>query len=149
MRAIRIRHRGRLVATALGIFVSLALAGCSSSPAALTKSSTTTTTTTTTTVPTTTTSTTAAAVGPPCTSAAITAGIQASPNNDLIAVNGFGCSGPWAWAGVTLGTSSQNSFDAVMVLMASGPAWAVADRATACNQHLVPPNIYNDACTTS
>lgn len=147
MRAIRIRHRGRLVATALGIFVSLALAGCSSSPGALTKSSTTTTTTTT--VPTTTTSTTAAAVGPPCTSAAITAGIQASPNNDLIAVNGFGCSGPWAWAGVTLGTSSQNSFDAVMVLMASGPAWAVADRATACNQHLVPANIYNDACTTS
>lgn len=147
MRAIRIRHRGRLVATALGIFVSLALAGCSSSPGALTKSSTTTTTTTT--VPTTTTSTTAAAVGPPCTSAAITAGIQASPNNDLIAVNGFGCSGPWAWAGVTLGTSSQNSFDAVMVLMASGPAWAVADRATACNQHLVPADIYNDACTTS
>jgi hypothetical protein len=147
VRAIRIRHRGRLVATALGIFVSLALAGCSSSPGALTKSSTTTTTTTT--VPTTTTSTTAAAVGPPCTSAAITAGIQASPNNDLIAVNGFGCSGPWAWAGVTLGTSSQNSFDAVMVLMASGPAWAVADRATACNQHLVPANIYNDACTTS
>jgi hypothetical protein len=147
VRAIRIRHRGRLVATALGIFVPLALAGCSSSPAALTKSSTTTTTTTT--VPTTTTSTTAAAVGPPCTSAAITAGIQASPNNDLISVNGFGCSGPWAWAGVTLGTSSQNSFDAVMVLMASGPAWAVTDRATACNQHLVPADIYNDACTTS
>ena len=148
MPAIRIRHRGRLVATALGIVVPLALAGCSSSPAALAKS-TTTTTTTTTTEPPTTTSTTAAAVGPPCTSAAITAGIQASPNNDLIAVNGFSCSGAWAWAGVTLGTNAQNSFDAIMVLMASGPAWAVADRATACNQHLVPADIYNDACTTS
>jgi hypothetical protein len=144
--AIRIRHRGRLGATALGIVVALALAGCSNSPAALAKS---TTTTTTTTVPPTTTSTSAAAVGPPCTSAAITAGIQASPNNDLIAVNGFGCSGAWAWAGVTLGTNAQSSFDAIMVLMASGPAWAVADRATACNQHLVPADIYNDACTTS
>jgi hypothetical protein len=102
--------------------------------------------TTTTTVPATTTT---AAAAPPCTKEAITAGIEASPNNGLMSVNGFGCSGSWAWAGVTLGTSPQNSNDAVMVLSASGAAWQVANRATACSQHLVPADIYTAACTTS
>jgi hypothetical protein len=37
----------------------------------------------------------------------------------------------------------------VMVLTASSGAWEVADRATSCNQHLVPAAIYNQACTTS
>jgi hypothetical protein len=67
----------------------------------------------------------------------------------VISVNGYGCSGTWAYAEITAGTSPADSFDAVVVLSASGNTWAVADRATACNNHLVPAAIYNAACTTS
>jgi hypothetical protein len=66
---------------------------------------------------------------------------------DVTAVSGFACSGSWAYANVTVGTA--NGFDAVIVLQASGSSWAVADRATACNNHLVPAAIYTPACTTS
>jgi hypothetical protein len=87
--------------------------------------------------------------GSACTKQSLGAAIAASPNNDLISVNGFGCSGSWAWAGVTVGTSAAHSIDAVMVLNASSGSWRVAGRATACNQHLVPAAIYKQACTTS
>jgi hypothetical protein len=66
---------------------------------------------------------------------------------DVTAVNGFACSGSWAYANVTVGTA--NGFDAVIVLQASGSSWTVADRATACTNHLVPSAIYTPACTTS
>ena len=149
MSAIRRHHPGRLVAAALGIVVPLGLAGCSSSRVAAPTTTTTTSHPTTTTAAPTTPSTTAAAAGPPCTEAAITAAIEASPNSELLKVNGFGCSGSWAWARATEGKSLATSDDVVLVLSASGPAWQVADRATACNQHLVPADIYNAACTTS
>lgn len=64
------------------------------------------------------------------------------------AVNGFGCSGSWAYADVTVG-SGNAAFDAVIVLQAQGSGWAVADRGDACNNHLVPSAIYTQACTTS
>jgi hypothetical protein len=136
---IRRRRPGRLLVAALGIAIPLVLAGCTSTPSAAPVTTTTTTTTapppaTTTTVP-----------GPPCTQAAITAGISATPNEGLISVNGFGCSGPWAWAGVTL----HPGIDAILVLSASGSSWQIANRATACSQHLVPADIYTAACTTS
>jgi len=140
----RRRQRCLLVA-ALGMAIPLALSGCASNPSAAPATTTTTTTSppTSSTEPTPTTTTTAPA--PPCTEAAISAGISATPNEGLISVNGYGCSGPWAWAGVTL----QPGEDAVLVLSASGSSWQIADRATACNQHLVPADIYTAACTTS
>jgi hypothetical protein len=122
-----------------GLLVAAALAGvvlssCSNSPSASSGSTTTTTTTTTATAA--------------CTRAAITAGAMSSPSNGPVSsVNGYGCSGTWAYADVVVGTT--NSFDAVLVLQAVGPNWTVADRATACNNHLVPSAIYTQACTTS
>jgi len=131
-----------VAAGALVLAGGLALFGCSSSPSPA--AGPTTTSTSSAVAPDTT-----AAPGPPCTKASITSAIEASPNNQLISVNGFGCAGGWAWAGVTVGPSAANSVDAVMVLSANGPAWQVADRATACSQHQVPASIYQDACTTS
>jgi hypothetical protein len=141
----RARHK-LLLASLSGVVLGFALGGCGSSPTAA--PSTTSSNPPSAVAPQTTT-TTAAPAGAPCTKSALTTAIMASPNNQLIAVNGFGCSGGWAWAGVTLGPSTANSIDAVMVLNTSGGSWQVADRATACNQHLVPAAIYNQACTTS
>ena len=84
-----------------------------------------------------------------CTKSAITAGAESSSSSGPVnAVNGFGCSGSWAYADVSVGTDS-NSFDAVIVLRAQGSSWSVADRGDACNNHLVPSAIYTQACTTS
>ena len=63
-------------------------------------------------------------------------------------VAGFGCSGPWAYANVTVGSGS-GAYDAVIVLHEQGSSWAVADRGNACSNHLVPTAIYTQACTTS
>ena len=64
------------------------------------------------------------------------------------AVVGFGCSGTWAYANVTVGSGS-GAYDAVIVLQSQGSSWSVADRANACSNHLVPNDIYTQACTTS
>jgi hypothetical protein len=37
----------------------------------------------------------------------------------------------------------------VIVLQAQGSSWSVADRANACNNHLVPSATYIRACRTS
>jgi len=63
-------------------------------------------------------------------------------------VVGFGCAGSWAYANVTVGSGS-GSYEAVIVLQAQGSGWSVADRANACQNHLVPSAIYAQACTTS
>ena len=63
-------------------------------------------------------------------------------------VDNYGCSGTWAYANVSVGSGS-GAFDAVIVLQAQGSTWSVADRGNACYNHLVPSNIYTQACTTS
>jgi hypothetical protein len=84
-----------------------------------------------------------------CTKSLVTAGAESSSSvGSVSAVNGFGCSGSWAYADVTVGSGAA-SFDAVIVLQARGSSWSVADRAKACNNHLVPSAIYTQACTTS
>jgi hypothetical protein len=96
---------------------------------------------------TTTTSSSSSAVA--CTKSLITAAAESSSSvGSVSAVNGFGCSGSWAYADVTVGSGAA-SFDAVIVLQAQGSSWSVADRANACNNHLVPSAIYTQACTTS
>ncbi|HEY5383957.1 MAG TPA: hypothetical protein VIJ56_01890 [Acidimicrobiales bacterium] len=84
-----------------------------------------------------------------CTKSLITAAAESSSSvGSVSAVNGFGCSGSWAYADVTVGSGAA-SFDAVIVLQSQGSSWSVADRANACNNHLVPSAIYTQACTTS
>jgi len=84
-----------------------------------------------------------------CTKSLITAAAKNSGSvGSVSAVNGFGCSGSWAYADVTVGSGAA-SFDAVIVLQARGSSWSVADRGNACNNHLVPSAIYTQACTTS
>ena len=84
-----------------------------------------------------------------CTKSLITAAAKNSSSvGSVSAVNGFGCSGSWAYADVTVGSGTA-SFDAVIVLRAQGSSWSVADRGNACNNHLVPSAIYTQACTTS
>jgi hypothetical protein len=126
-----------------GLLAALALGACSNNSSPPTTS---TTTTSTTTASTTTTSSSAAVA---CTKSLITAAAESSTSiGSVSAVNGFGCSGSWAYADVTVGSGSA-SFDAVIVLQAQGSSWSVADRANACNNHLVPSAIYTQACTTS
>jgi hypothetical protein len=122
---------------ASGLLATLVLSACSnnSSPPPASTSATTTTP-----------SPSAAAA---CSKNLITAAAE-SPSSvgSVSAVNGFGCSGSWAFADVTLG-SGAGSVDAVIVLEAEGSTWKVADRGNACNNHLVPAAIYSRACTTS
>ena len=126
-----------------GLLAALALGACSNNSSPPTTS---TTTTSTTTASTTTTSSSAAVA---CTKSLITAAAESSTSiGSVSAVNGFGCSGSWAYADVTVGSGSA-SFDAVIVLQAQGSSWSVADSANACNNHLVPSPIYTQACTTS
>jgi hypothetical protein len=134
-----------LVSAVLG---AIALASCSNSPSALPKStSSTTTPTSATTAPPASSSTTAVATAS-CTKAAISAGaMSATSVGRVSSVNGYGCSGSWAYANVVVGTT--NSFDAVIVLQASGSHWTVVDRGNACSNHLVPSAIYTPAWTTS
>jgi hypothetical protein len=97
----------------------------------------------------TTTTTSTSASSAACTKSLITAAAESSSSvGSVSAVNGFGCSGSWAYADVTVGSGAA-SFDAVIVLQAQGSSWSVADRANACNNHLVPSAIYTQACTTS
>jgi hypothetical protein len=119
---------------ASGLLAALALSACSNngSPA-----------------PASTTTTSSSSSAAACTKSLITAAAESSSSvGSVSAVNGFGCSGSWAYADVTLG-SGDGSVDAVIVLKAQGSTWSVADRANACNNHLVPSAIYTQACTTS
>jgi len=95
------------------------------------------------------TSTSAAAAGAPCTHAAILTGAQADAGiGPVQSVAGFGCSGSWAYADVSVGAGSA-AYDAVIVLQSHGTTWAVQDRGNACTNHLVPSDLYAKACTTS
>ncbi len=128
----------------LGLFIGAGmLAACSSSPSNPSAGSTTSTAGNST--PTTSSS----AAGVPCTHRTIaTAATSDTSLGPVNAVVGFGCSGTWAYANVTVGNGS-GAYDAVIVLQAQGSSWSVADRASACSGHLVPSDIYSQACTTS
>ncbi len=128
----------------LGLLIGGAvLAACSNSPGTPSAGSTTST------MAAGTTSTTSSAAGAACTHSALAA---AATNDTSLgpvdAVVGFGCSGTWAYANVTVGSGS-GSYDAVIVLQVQGSSWSVADRANVCSNHLVPSDIYTQACTTS
>jgi hypothetical protein len=137
------RGAGNRCGALLGLFAGAALlAACSSSPGNASAGSTTSTAHGTT-------PTTSSAAGVACTHGTIaTAATSDTSLGPVNAVVGFGCSGTWAYANVTVGSGS-GAYDAVIVLQARGSSWSVADRASACSRHLVPSDIYRQACTTS
>jgi hypothetical protein len=128
---------------------ALLLAGCSSSPSTR-SSGTTAPSTAAGAASTTSTSTSASSSGSaPCTRSAIATAAAGDTNlGQIDSVVNFGCDGGWAYANVTVGSGS-GAYDAVIVLEAEGSTWSVADRAHACNNHLVPASIDTRACTTS
>ncbi len=137
------------------VLAAMILGGCSSTPAAAPTTTTTggappNATTSSTNADSPASSSTTGGTTAPCTQEAIsTAAMHATSIGPVLAVSGFACSGSWAYAGVAVGTSISTSVDAVIVLQVNGGTWVVADRATACSNHLVPSAIYAPACTTS
>ena len=136
------------------VLAAIVLGGCSSTPSASPTTTTTVGATPSSTASTTsavspTSSSTTEGADAPCTQGAISAAAKATSIGPVLGVSGFACSGSWAYANVTVGTSISNSYDAVIVLQVSGGNWVVADRATTCSNHLVPTAIYTPACTTS
>lgn len=91
--------------------------------------------------------------GAPCTTAAITAGLQASfGSTDNVTVNGFGCDSGWAYAWATLSPppgSSDPSIDVTDVLAARNGAWVTQDREKVCVAGVMPTDIYNGGCTSN
>ena len=143
-------RRVRTTVLASAFLGAIALAGCSNSHSASQGSTTSTDApTSTTTAPPASSSTTTITTAS-CTKTAITAAaMSATSVGPVSSVSGYGCSGSWAYANVVVGTTSSDSFDAVIVLQASGSNWTVADRGNVCSNHLVPSAIYTAACTTS
>lgn len=136
------------------VVAAMILGGCSSTPSASPTTATTGRVTNSTASSTTSVSSASSSptenAGAPCTQQAISAAtVKATSLGPVLAVSGFACSGSWAYANITVGTSAANSYDAVIVLQVNGGNWVVADRATACSSHLVPTAIYTRACTTS
>jgi hypothetical protein len=87
---------------------------------------------------------------PPCTKAALSAGLKRGPDakkNAKVEAT-FGCSGGWAYSEVLVG-NKQNGFDAVAVYKAKNGVWVTVNRAKPCRTHAIPKKIYKGACTTS
>ena len=101
--------------------------------------------------PTTAASTTTTTIAPttsaaPCTMAAITAAAETS-STDFYSVNDFGCSGDFAYAFVTVGTT-PNLITVTDLFMAVNGEWQPASRGMYCTNGSVPAAIYEPACQT-
>jgi peptidoglycan hydrolase-like protein with peptidoglycan-binding domain len=82
--------------------------------------------------------------GPPCTSAAVLAGLPSGS-----AILDFGCSGAWAWAGYDV-DANQGGYEATALLKAEGSSWASVDRGQYCvPASNIPSDIYDPGCTTN
>ncbi len=115
-------------------------------------SSTTSTTSTTSVSPATTTtapSTSAASSSAPCNATAITTAVKAV-NHDFYSLSGYGCTGDFAYAAVTVtGTQTDKPIATVtMVFMAENGVWQVTSRSD-CTQNLIPAGIYQQACESN
>ncbi len=84
----------------------------------------------------------------PCTTTAITAASKAFTSN-FYSVTGFGCSGIYAYAFVTVtGTNGQPIAEVTQVFQATSGSWHVVSRAV-CTSGAVPTTIYQQACQTN
>lgn len=99
-----------------------------------------------------------APVGPtgasaPCTSAAITSGIDATMTaGTTVKVTGFGCDAGWAyaWAELTPPAGSGGPTLAITdVLAARDGKWVTQDRSVVCQQGKLPAVIYTNGCMSN
>jgi hypothetical protein len=99
-----------------------------------------------------------APVGPtgasaPCTSAAITSGLDAAMTAGTTAkVTGFGCDAGWAyaWAELTPPAGSGAPILAITdVLAARDGKWVTQDRGVVCQQGKLPSVIYTNGCLSN
>jgi hypothetical protein len=86
----------------------------------------------------------------PCTAQAITAAAKAglSKLTPFYALNGFGCSGDFAFGAVAVGTQPHVTTITVLFMAVNG-AWHVATRTRYCKNGSVPAAIYEGACETN
>jgi hypothetical protein len=97
----------------------------------------------------TTTTTTTYAAAAPCTAAVITAAVKAFTTN-FYKVDGYGCSGNFAYAFVTVtDQQGQPTAEVTDLFMAVNGAWQPADRGAYCVNGSVPADIYQNACQTN
>jgi hypothetical protein len=98
---------------------------------------------------TTTTTTTTYTSAAPCTAAAITATVKSFTTN-FYKVDGYGCSGNFAYAFVTVADQQgQPIAEVTDLLMAVNDAWQPVDRGVHCVNGSVPADIYQNACQTN
>jgi hypothetical protein len=84
----------------------------------------------------------------PCTSAAIKASVKANTSN-FYALDGFGCSGAYAYAFATVTDAQGKPIAEITILLkAKNRRWEPTSR-QACTQGWVPAQIYRDACQTN
>jgi hypothetical protein len=84
----------------------------------------------------------------PCTTQAITTTVKSHTSN-FYSLDGFGCSGNFAYAFVTVtGQDGQPIAEVTQVLMAVDGAWQSASRSY-CQNGSVPAAIYKNACQTN
>ena len=85
----------------------------------------------------------------PCTATVITATVKSFTTN-FYKVNGYGCSGNFAYAFVTVtDQQGQPIAEVTDLLMAASGAWQPADRSVYCVNGSVPADIYQNACQTN
>jgi hypothetical protein len=121
-------NRGRLIITLVAALVAVAVAALAASAGAATSMS----------------------KNPPCTKAALSAGLKRGPAAQKKAKfqGTFGCAGGWAYSGIVVG-NKKNGFDAIAVYKAKNGVWVTVNRAKPCKTHAIPKKIYKGACTTS
>jgi hypothetical protein len=84
----------------------------------------------------------------PCTSSAIKASVRVNITN-FYSLDGFSCSGAYAYAFVTVTDAQGKPVAEIAVLLkAKSKQWEVTSR-QACTLGLVPTQIYRDACQTN
>ena len=89
----------------------------------------------------------------PCTSAAITSGLDATLTaGEKATVNGFGCDAGWAYAWVTLTPSASSGAPEIAVtdvLASRDGKWVSQDRGVVCQQGKLPTVIYSNGCLSN
>jgi hypothetical protein len=130
-----------LIGVALPVVV---LAACGGPTTTTTARHVPTTSAPTTTVPVTTT-TSSASASPPCDAA--TMATVAARFNRYASVRGFGCSGDYAFASITIsGPPPYAGTEGTLLLTANQGSWQVVNRTTYCASGSVPADIYQPAC---
>jgi hypothetical protein len=88
----------------------------------------------------------AATKAPPCTQAALQAGLTrgADPVRNAHVTKPFGCSGKWAYAAV-----DTKRFTLTSLFEVGDGRWSTADRAKACQNGAVPRAIRKPACESN